>query len=206
MPAKLLWNLFVCGLLLSAVIVCVAAADDTVPVRPELTGHWVLNGKASEFPMFGGRGGGGEHSGGGRGGPGGPGGGNRMQLPTDMVIELADSELVVSERGLTVRKLELNGKAPSPPAPAPSASTTETSATPRANQPAILPAHWDGKRIISEYENRRGGLMRDTWELSKDGKQLVIKTALPPMDDRPGIEFKRVYDRVETDSRHLARD
>ena len=55
---------------------------------------------------------------------------------------------------------------------------------------------WEGARIVSEMETRRGGKLRETWELSKDGKQLVIRTALPAMGDRPGMEFKRVYDRV----------
>ena len=59
-----------------------------------------------------------------------------------------------------------------------------------------MPARWEGARIVSEMETRRGGKLRETWELSKDGKQLVIRTALPAMGDRPGMEFKRVYDRV----------
>ena len=60
-----------------------------------------------------------------------------------------------------------------------------------------MPAHWDGARIVSEFENRRGGRMRETWELATDGRQLVVRTTLPAMGERPGLELKRVYDRVE---------
>jgi hypothetical protein len=128
-----------------------------------------------------------------------------MQLPADMVIELADSELVVSERGLPVRKLEFGAFRPAgavkppdaaKPADAPS-NGAQSVATPVAAAAPMVPAHWDGTRIISDYENRRGGLTRETWELSKDGKQLVIRTALPPAGERPSMEFKRVYDRAD---------
>jgi hypothetical protein len=135
-----------------------------------------------------------------------------MQLPTDMVVELGDSELVVSERGLPVRKLEFGaikpaGAAAPPdaakPANAPpsggAANGSAAAARPAADSTPMLPAHWEGARIVSEFENRRGGLMHETWELSKDGKQLIVKTALPATSERPGIEFKRVYDRVEPD-------
>jgi hypothetical protein len=169
-----------------------------------------------------------------------------------MVLELGDSDLVVSERGLPVRKLEFgpsgpagaatppdaakpgagpvngaaastapatgasaNGAAPNaspttmaPNGAAPAGATTATSA-PAAAAPAassqganavpMLPAHWEGVHLISNYQTRRGGLIRETWDLSKDGKQLTVKTSLPASDDRPGIEFKRVYDRVEAD-------
>jgi hypothetical protein len=169
-------------------------------------------------------GGGGEHGGGGgggeRGGPGGgqgggPGGGpggGRMQLPTDMVVELGDSELVVSERGLPVRKLEFGAFKPAGAATPPDAAKpadappsggppngSPAAASPAADSAPLLAAHWEGARIVSQFENRRGGKMQETWELSKDGKQLIIKTAVPATDQRPGIEIKRVYDRVEPD-------
>jgi hypothetical protein len=238
MPKRWMWNLFVCGLLLSLPLVRIAAADDAGAARPELTGHWVLNGKASQFPTPGGgegggaggggyghggghggghgMGGGGGHgmwggggeSGGGAGGPGGgggarggggQGGGRMQQLPTDMVVELGDSELIVSERGLPVRKLELDAKAAMPAQPiAPSGSETSASA-PATEQAMIVPAHWDGSRLVSEYPSRRGALMHETWELSKDGKQLTVKIDLPATGERPGIEMKRVYDRSEAD-------
>jgi len=213
------------GLLLSAAFAGMCAADDAAPAKPDLTGHWVLNEKASDVPRpqggghdgggggsggrgawgggHGGRGGwgggrgmrGGGDSGGApggsgedRGGPGGdrgPGGG-RMGLPSDMVVELSDSELVVSVRGLAVRRLEFGATPPAAPA--------VDSKTP---EPAIQLAHWNGARIVAEVLSPRGGKVTDTWELGKEGKQLVIRTSLPARDDRPGMEWKRVYDRVE---------
>jgi hypothetical protein len=108
-----------------------------------------------------------------------------MGLPPDMVVEVGDSELTVSVRGLPVRKLEFGDTKAAP----------ATAAAP--DQVPSLPARWEGARIVSEMDTRRGGKLRETWELSEDGKQLVIRTALPALGDRPGVEFKRVYDRVE---------
>jgi len=203
-------SLLAASIILGSSLALAARADDVA--RPDLTGHWVLNEKKSDQPRMGGgpgggpggmrpegggrrgggmRGGGGGGRGGERGGepggerrgPGGPGGG-RMGLPSDMVVELADSELTVSERGLAVRRLEFDGATPAPAAdggtPVPS-----------------FAARWEGARIVSEFESRRGGTVRETWELSKDGNQLVVRTQLPSMGDRPGMEFKRVYDRSE---------
>ncbi len=190
-------------------------AEGAAAVRPELSGHWVLNAKASDVPGEGrggmgggggggrggmrgggGMGGGGEMGGpppgggesggpppgGERGGPGG-GGGGRMGLPDDMVVDVADSALSVLVRGLETRKLGFYmTSAPSTP-PAPGVIPT-------------MPARWDGTKIVSEFESRRGGTVRETWELMKSG-QLRVSTELPAMGDRPGRTFKRVYDRKD---------
>lgn len=65
MRANRMLNLITTGLLLSASLATLAVAEDAAPPRPDLTGHWVLNEKASEFPRPGGGGFGG--GGGGRG-------------------------------------------------------------------------------------------------------------------------------------------
>jgi hypothetical protein len=99
-----------------------------------------------------------------------------------------------------------DGGAASPPATAPEAPQGSAPATPQGAAPAAAapaaqvpttPAHWDGARIVSEFVNRRGGKISETWELAKGGKQLVVHTSMPAMGDRPGMEIKRVYDRVE---------
>ena len=171
------------------------AAADAAAEKPDFTGHWVLNEKMSDAPRPGGMGGG---EGGMRGGPGGMGGGMReggmggppgggesrgprMGLPGDMVVELAEHELTVSVRGLAVRRLRFD------PALA---------GTPPTDSIPTLPATWDGVRIVSKLESRRGEV-QERWELSKDGSQLIVRTSLPAMGQRPAMEFKRVYDRVE---------
>ena len=50
MRANRMLNLITTGLLLSASLATLAVAEDAAPPRPDLTGHWVLNEKASEFP------------------------------------------------------------------------------------------------------------------------------------------------------------
>jgi hypothetical protein len=215
-------SLFAASLLLSSMLGVTARAEDAA-TRPDLTGHWVLNQKQSDLPRmgggpggggggmrpeggggWGGRRGGGMRGGGGGGmrggggwggegqsegggeqrGPGGPGAG-RMGLPADMVVELADSELTVSERGLAVRKLEFGDVTPTAPAGGGAGAV-----------PSFM-ARWDGARIVSEFETRRGGKAKETWELSKDGNQLTVRTEMPGMGDRPAMKFKRVYDRSE---------
>lgn len=177
-----------------------AFADDaptTAPAHPDLSGHWVLNEKASEMPHFGG---GHDGPGGGHGGPGGGRHGNRgggdgsrpevrssMMLPNDMVVELYDDTLMVSERGLAVRKLAFGG----------GKDALKAASGAQAGGPEVIAAHWDKSRVVSQVPGRRGGTVSETWELSKDGQQLVVKTELPAMGDRPGVEIKRVYDRAE---------
>jgi len=201
MPTRPLLRMLLPGLLLLA---SATRASEDAATRPDLSGHWVLNEKKSELPKpggggegggrsrggggWGGRGGGGwqgrgrERSGdaAGRGGALGPGGG-RMMLPPDMVVELADSELTVSVRGLAVRRIGF-GNVPATPAPGDSVPTVQ--------------ARWQGARLVSELESRRGGRVEESWELSADGGELVVTTRLPGMGDRPPMDVKHVYDRA----------
>jgi hypothetical protein len=187
-------------LLLSTALTTSARATDPPPQRPDLTGHWLLNANESDSPrmnagpnggygrggMRGGREGmpqGGERgTGGGRGGSRGP----SLTLPEDMVLELADSELTVSQRGLTVRRLEFGEV--KPPDDPKSASPEEA---------LRFPARWDGATIVSEHPSRRGDKVRETWKLSKDGNQLEVRVQIPSSGDRPAVEFRRVYDRTD---------
>lgn len=178
-----------------------ARATDIPPERPDFTGHWLLNVNESDSPRMSG---GWPEGGVGRGGmPGGRdgmmhrgergGGGARsasgrpsLTLPEDMVLELADSELTVSQRGLAVRQLEFGEVKPEP--------------DPKPGSPEAalrFPARWDGATIVSVHPSRRGDKVTETWKLSKDGNQLEVRVHVPSSDDRPTMEFRRVYDRTD---------
>jgi len=195
------------------------AATRQQAAHTDFSGHWVLNEKASEMPHFGGgragegggmrggEGGGWGAHGGGHGNWGGGGGGAEahggggaeahgggrggMMLPNDMVVEQSDEALTVSVRGLAVRKLALGEVKEAP------ANGQVSAPSGQADAPQLIAAHWDKARVVSQMPGRRGGTVDETWDLSKDGKQLVVKTQLPAMGDRPAFEIKRVYDRAE---------
>lgn len=201
MPMKrILARIAALSLLVTALAPSVRASD-SAPARPDFTGHWLLNVNESDSPRMTG---GWPEGGGGRGGmPGGRdgmmhhgerGGGSArssssrpsLTLPEDMVLELADSELTVSQRGLTVRRLEFGEV--KPPVDPKSASPEEA---------LRFPARWDGATIVSVHPSRRGDKVTETWKLSKDGNQLEVRVHVPSSEDRPAMEFRRVYDRTD---------
>ena len=211
MRTNRLLGMVTAGLLLLSLA---ARAENAGAARPDLSGHWVLNAQKSTLPQPGDRGagrfgrgtsgdagsGGGmprvRGSGGGRRWPGAGGGGDaqdgdrggqpgfggRAGLPAEFVVELGDSDLTVSVRGLAVRRLEFG-------AVRPQAAPGDTVPT--------LAAHWQGARLVSEMESRRGGAVEESWELSPDAGELVVTTRLPAIGERPGMQIKRVYERAE---------
>src|SRR5437867_3994357 len=189
---------------------------------PDLSGTWSLNESKSETlqqkmeqmrshgprmgggPGMGGGMGGGRHGGpnatggpegpggpgesGERGGPGGPGGRNPAMRflarpPLVMQVEQSDSAVFLSERDTTLMTLLLkeNGE--------PQDS---------AEGPATLNAHWKGRRLEAEGQGPRGGKLSESYELGKDGKQLIV-TGRVERPYGPAVELKLVYDRHEGD-------
>ncbi len=144
---------------------------------------------------MGGEGGGREGGWGGRGpGGGGPAGGAdessgarapRSNLlarpPLMMALEQSDSAVVVTDRGDLVETLVLSAGAVAP-----------------ADPPRYV-AHWSGARLEAEGSGPRGGKLHQSFELSQDGKQLIVIARTEGAGGRPPLELKRVYDRYEGD-------
>ena len=123
-----------------------------------------------------------------RGGPSGPGGRNPAMRflarpPLVMQVEQSDSAVFLSERDTTLMTLLLkeNGE--------PQDS---------AEGPATLNAHWKGRRLEAEGQGPRGGKLSESYELGKDGKQLIV-TGRVERPYGPAVELKLVYDRHEGD-------
>src|SRR2546422_2803491 len=99
-----------------------------------------------------------------RGAPGGPGARNPAMRflahpPLLMQVEQSDSAVFLSERDTTLMTLLLmeNGEQQD-----------------SAEGPATLNAHWKGRRLEAEGPGPRGGKVRETYDLGKDGKQLTL--------------------------------
>ena len=98
-----------------------------------------------------------------------------------MQVEQNDSAVFLSERDTTLMTLLLNGE--------PQGS---------AEGPATLNAHWKGRRLEAEGQGPRGGKLSESYELGKDGKQLIV-TGRVERPYGPAVELKLVYDRHEGD-------
>jgi hypothetical protein len=123
---------------------------------------------------------------GGAGGPGGPGGPRQNPLanpPLMLDVDQRDSVVVLSEQGKVVRDLWLLG------------SPDEKI----ESDPREMRAHWLGQKLQAEGTRPRGGKVIEVYELSKDGKQLIVTTTLEGREGRPPLELRRVYDRYEGD-------
>ncbi len=57
--------------------------------------------------------------------------------------------------------------------------------------------HWKGGRLEAERSSFGGAKITEVSELKDDGRTLVVHTKIEPGGERPGIEFKRVYARVQ---------
>jgi hypothetical protein len=182
--------------------------------NPNLAGHWTLNKDQSDDPRekmheamgnngggngegggggYGGGGGqgggGGHHGGGGRGGHG-PGG--MMADMSQLTIEQTASSVKVS--GASGRVLAAN--------PAEQASKPSNGGNGENEGREYTPpvAKWQGSQLTTSNENPRGGSMTRTYELSSDGKQLIVTTKMqnPRMSQPVTIRF--VYDQTKASS------
>lgn len=101
--------------------------------------------------------------------------------PMMLLIEDADTALVLSERDRTLETLSLvKGAKP---------DTTRGSYT--------LAAQWKGKKLQADGQTARGGKVRETYELSADGTTLTVTTKVEMREGMAALELKRVYQRYE---------
>lgn len=61
-----------------------------------------------------------------------------------------------------------------------------------------IAAHWDGSQLISDEKSPIGGKMSRTFELSKDGRQLVEMVHIDHGKKKP-IDIRYVYDATSSD-------
>ncbi|MGH9572448.1 MAG: hypothetical protein ACRD40_02805 [Candidatus Acidiferrales bacterium] len=59
-------------------------------------------------------------------------------------------------------------------------------------------AHWDGSQLISNEKSPLGGKMSRTFELSKDGRQMIETVHIDHGKKKP-IDIRYVYDAINTD-------
>jgi hypothetical protein len=60
---------------------------------------------------------------------------------------------------------------------------------------AQVPGAWQGRDLVVETTNPRGGSVKQTYELADNGQTLKITTHLDPAGDRPAVDVTRVYRR-----------
>jgi hypothetical protein len=56
---------------------------------------------------------------------------------------------------------------------------------------------WDGRRIEVVHKNLRGLLVSERYELKDNGRTLEVRVQVEADGDRPAMELKRVYRRVD---------
>jgi len=181
----------------------VVAAQTQSTSTPRIAGQWQLNKDQSDDPrqkmqqamgnngQGGGEGGGGRRGGGMRGG--GQGGG-MMQDLSQLSIDQTDTSVKVS--GESGRVLAIY------PAPAQTAKPASNGDNGQGEAHEFAPpvAKWQGSQLVTTMEGRRGGSTTRTFELSPDGKQLVVTTKIqrPQMSQPVTIRF--VYDPAKANS------
>ena len=171
--------------------------------NPNLAGQWKLNKDQSDDPRQkmqeamgnsgegAGPGGGGGHRGGGNAGPGGDHqGGHQGGMMNDMSqLTIEETNTSVKITGASGRVLAANPAEQPASKPAPNANGEEE---PREYTPPV--AKWQGAQLVTTMEGHRGGSTTRTYELSSDGKQLIVTTKMqnPRMSQPVSIRF--VYD------------
>lgn len=172
--------------------------------NPNLAGHWTLNKDQSDDPHQkmqeamgsgagrgnggeGGEGGGGSHRGEGRPGHG-PGG--MMNDMQQLTIEQTDKSVKVtgaSGRVLAAYPQEQRESKPS------SGENGEN----EAHEHMVPLAKWQGAQLVATNEGGRGSMTR-TYELSSDGKQLIVTTKMQnPRMSQP-VTIRLVYDATKS--------
>jgi len=185
--------------------------------NPNLAGHWTLNKDQSDDPRqkmqeaMGNNGGGNGEGGGGYGGGGGQGGGHRGQGggrgghgPGGMMADM--SQLTIEQTATSVKVSGASGRVlaanPAEQASKPSNGGGNAGNNGENEGHEYTPpvAKWQGSQLTTSNENPRGGSTTRTYELSSDGKQLIVTTKMqnPRMSQPVTIRF--VYDQTKANS------
>ncbi|HEY4742453.1 MAG TPA: hypothetical protein VIH76_17785 [Candidatus Acidoferrales bacterium] len=185
-----------------------AAPQAQSAAKPNLAGQWKLNKDQSDDPRqkmqeamaangqggrgAGGEGGGGRRGGQGQGGQGGP-GGMMNDLAQLTIVETDTSAKVTSASGRVLAAYPEDQQASKP-----SSNGGNPDDDTRAYAPPV--AKWQGSQLVATMQGRRGGTTTRTYELSPDGKQLVVTTKMQnPRFSQP-VTFRLVYDPAKAGS------
>jgi hypothetical protein len=133
----------------------------------------------------GGMGGGGIGRGGPRGGGGGAGlsGEDLGQLaanPKMLGVEQDEKQITITDDTGQIRNLYPDGK--------------RHKETGSSGQSTTIKAHWDGDRLVAESKLGHSGNLTETYELSRDGKQLYVISQLDNSRLSAPLVIRRVYD------------
>ncbi|HTS11619.1 MAG TPA: hypothetical protein VMH00_05840 [Candidatus Limnocylindrales bacterium] len=176
--------------------------------KPNLAGTWKLNQDQSDDPRAkmreamgnsggGSEQGGSEQGGGGMGGgrgmrrPGrGPGGGGGMMAEwQQLTIEQTDAGVKVN--GATGRLLATTEK---------QAQSTDDNSGGMGRSFPPAEAQWQGSQLIATSHGFGGGTTTRTFELSPDGKQLIVTSKIENQRFNQPVTYKQVYDPGKADS------
>ena len=173
--------------------------------KPNLAGQWKLNNDQSDDPrqkmqeamaangQGGGRGAGGEGGGGRRdGGQGGP-GAMMNDLAQLTVVQTDTSVKVSSASGRVLAAYPEDQQAAKP-----SSNGGNPDDDTRTYSPPV--AKWQGSQLVASMQGRRGGSTTRTYELSSDGKQLIVTTKMQNPRFTQPVTFRLVYDPAKASS------
>jgi hypothetical protein len=174
------------------------SSPTSASARPNLSGTWTLNKDLSDDPRqkmqqgmgsAGGSGGGGGGWQGGRGRGGGTGGsgGGMMQELSQLKIDQTDASVkITGASGRLITQTAENSSSGS----GPSAQSGQGDGA--QFSPPI--AQWQGNKLVSVTEGRRGGKTTRTYELSPQGNQLVVTTKIENERLNTPVTIRQVYD------------
>jgi hypothetical protein len=177
--------------------------------NPNLAGQWKLNKDQSDDPrqkmqqamggngQGGGRSPGGEGGGGRRGGGQGQGGGQGGGMMNDLaqltIVQTDTSVKVTNASGRVLAAYPEDTQAAKP-------SSNGGNADDDVREPAPPVAKWQGSQLVTTMQGRRGGSTTRTYELSSDGKQLIVTTKMQNPRFTQPVTFRLVYDPAKAAS------
>ncbi|HUO33646.1 MAG TPA: hypothetical protein VMU43_01520 [Candidatus Acidoferrum sp.] len=170
-----------------------AQSSDSTAAKPNLAGTWNLNKDQSDDPRqkmqeaMGSSGGGGGFQGR-RGGHGG--GGMTEELSQLTIVQSNSSVKVNGESGRLLTQTSDYASQSQP-------SSQDDSNGGRHFAPPV--AQWRGSQLVSVMEGRRGKSTR-TYELSPDGKQLIVTTKIESERFQNPVVIRQVYDPAKAGS------
>lgn len=182
--------------------VAVTAQSSTAPAsqaasKPNLAGQWKLNKDQSDDPRAKMQEAGGGEGGSGGGGGGHRGGGMRGGGGAGMMNEL--SQLTIEQTDTSVKITGASGRVL---AAYPAEQTSKAPANGEGERRQFTPAvaKWQGAQLVTTNEGRGGGSTTRTYELSSDGKQLIVTSKMQnPRLNQP-VTMRFVYDQVKGNS------
>ena len=183
----------------------VSAPQTQSAAKPNLAGQWKLNKDQSDDPrqkmqeakaangQGGGRGAGGEGGGGRRGG--GQGGAGAMMND--------QAQLTILQTGTSVKVTSASGRVLAAyPEDQQAAKPSSNGGNPDDDTHTYPPpvAKWQGSQLVASMQGRRGGSTTRTYELSSDGKQLIVTTKMQNPRFTQPVTFRLVYDPAKASS------